>query len=70
MTRLCRLSPAGERLVGEIASASSLSARAIHRLMRVARTVADLTGNDAVSESDLLAAAGLRDPVAQMRIAA
>jgi magnesium chelatase family protein len=70
LAALCGLSSSGERLVAEIAAASSLSARAIHRLMRVARTVADLSGHLTVTEDDLLAAAGLRDPSAAMPIAA
>ncbi len=70
LSALCHLSPRGERLVGEIASASSLSARAIHRLMRVARTVADCSGHATVTEDDLLAAAGLRDPAAAVPLAA
>jgi magnesium chelatase family protein len=70
LNSLCRLTAGGERLIAEIASASSLSARAIHRLMRVARTVADLSGNATVTEADLLAATGLRDPAAAVPLAA
>ena len=45
-----------------LAAARQLSARSIHRLMRVARTIADLDGRAEVSDQDILAAGGLRDP--------
>src|SRR5262249_34442061 len=70
LTRVCGLTVRGQRMVGDIATASSLSARSIHRLMRVARTVADLSGHASVAEDDLLAAAGLRDPSVALQIAA
>jgi len=39
-----------------------LSARGIHRLLRVARSIADLDGQTAVDTATVLAAAALRDP--------
>jgi predicted ATPase with chaperone activity len=43
-----------------------MSARGVHRVLRVARTIADLAGRPAVSDEDLLAAATLRQPPAAM----
>ena len=41
---LCELTPAAERLLLALARARALSPRALHRLRRVARTIADLGG--------------------------
>jgi magnesium chelatase family protein len=38
----------GRRLLAQAAEAMRLSARGFHRVMRVARTIADLAGSDAV----------------------
>ncbi|MEO8625531.1 MAG: YifB family Mg chelatase-like AAA ATPase [Candidatus Limnocylindrales bacterium] len=58
----CSLSRAPATVVEELAADRHLSARSVHRLLRVARTIADLDGRDAVSEGDVRAAASLRDP--------
>jgi predicted ATPase with chaperone activity len=39
-----------------------LSARQTHRMMRVARSIADLREHERVSADDVLAAVQLRDP--------
>lgn len=44
--------PAVRRLVAAAAARLGLSARAVHRVLRVARTVADLGGRDEVTEAD------------------
>jgi magnesium chelatase family protein len=62
VVRVSRLTPAGERLLEDLAQRSGMSARGVHRTLRVARTIGDLAGRVAVVEEDLLAAAGLRDP--------
>jgi magnesium chelatase family protein len=59
--RACSLDRAARRSVGELAAALELTARGIHRLLRVARTVADVRGAETVTRDDLLAAATLRD---------
>ena len=41
-------------------SVGALSARGRHRVLRVARTIADLEGRERVSHQDLLTALGLR----------
>ncbi|MEA2621871.1 MAG: magnesium chelatase family protein [Chloroflexota bacterium] len=70
VARACCLTPATERLVAELASGATLSARGVHRLLRVARTIADLAARDAVLDEDVLAAASLRDPTAVESVAA
>ena len=58
---ICRLSAeASEKLQREV-SRLSLSARAYDRVLRVARTIADLAGRESVSENDVLEAAHFRE---------
>jgi magnesium chelatase family protein len=52
---------AARRLLAHLAAQTSMSARGIHRVLRVARTIADLDDRASVNESDISAAAGLRD---------
>lgn len=58
----CQLNKAGVSVLTELAAMNHLSARQVHRLLRVARTIADLAGRASVSEHDILATAMLRDP--------
>ena len=44
----CGLDSAGRRLVDDAVDRGGMSARAVHRAMRVARTIADLAGEDHV----------------------
>ena len=60
----CRLGRRARGRLGEIADARGLTARGVHRILRIARSIADLDGGDAVGESTVLAAADLRDPAA------
>jgi magnesium chelatase family protein len=65
----CRLSGACERtLVHLVEERKSLSARSIDRILKVARTLADLDGNDDISPGDLEHAARYRaiDPVTEL----
>jgi len=45
----CGLETAGRRLVEDAVDRGGMSARAVHRAMRVARTIADLAGEERVS---------------------
>ena len=60
--RACHLQPRARARLSELASSSGLSARGVHRILRVARSVADLAGDETVGEDALLAAAAMRDP--------
>jgi magnesium chelatase family protein len=60
LTRVCALDRDGERLLERAAGAYHLSARGFHRVLRVARTVADLEGARAVSIEHLAEALGYR----------
>jgi len=51
LRRSCRLSAAGEELLRNAMGRLSLSARAFHRILKVARTVADLAGEESVAPS-------------------
>ncbi len=46
--RFCRLESAGEELLRAAITRLGLSARAYHRLLKVARTIADLAGRDQI----------------------
>lgn len=54
------LDAAGRRLVSEAVDRGGMSARAVHRAMRVARTIADLEGEERVSAKRLAEALGYR----------
>ena len=56
----CRLDDAADALAHDAMRARRLSARGVHRAMRVARTLADLAARDAVTRDDLAFALLLR----------
>ena len=58
--RLCRLAPADQALLDRAVERLGLSARAYHRILRVARTIADLDGADAIAHAHLTEALGYR----------
>ncbi len=58
--RWCRPRPAGERLLEDAADRLGLSPRAIHRVLKVARTIADLEGSEGVGEVHLAEAVQYR----------
>jgi magnesium chelatase family protein len=60
VTRHVKLEPAAERLLAGAYASGSLSARGRHRVLRVARTVADLEHRDRVTADELLTALSLR----------
>jgi magnesium chelatase family protein len=53
LRRLCRLDPAAEALLGTALGRLGLSARAYHRVLKVARTIADLAGTDQIDAAHL-----------------
>lgn len=61
---VCNLPGTARELLALLASRRSLTARGVHRIVRIARTIADLAGRERVTDEDLLAAADMRDPAA------
>jgi magnesium chelatase family protein len=66
MRRLIALEQQAEELLGQAYAAGALSARGRHRVVRVARTVADLDGAERVSSEHLLTALALRQRAGAM----
>ena len=58
--QLCRLSAAQRRQLGAMMDQLGLSARALHRIQRVARTLADLDSSAQIKEAHLMEAVALR----------
>mgnify|MGYP001817576178 CR=1 FL=1 len=61
LLRACDLDAAARRALDDLGQQLELTARGVHRTLRVARTIADLQGRSAVGEEELAAAAALRD---------
>src|SRR3990172_7905174 len=51
--RFCTLDPAGIKLMGQALERLGLSARAYHRVLKVARTIADLARSDMIEAAHL-----------------
>jgi magnesium chelatase family protein len=62
----CQLGPAAERRAVELAELERLSGRGTERLLRVARTIADLAGAEVVEEPHLEEAARFRSAVGRL----
>jgi magnesium chelatase family protein len=60
LASVCRIDARAERVLGEATARHSLSARGVHRVLRVARTIADLAGNDRVTADDVAEALHFR----------
>lgn len=58
--RHCALSPLGHRMMEQAIDRLGLSARAYHRILRVARTIADLEGDTGIEQTHLGEAIGYR----------
>ena len=56
----CKLSPAAEKELRDAFDALSLSARAYDKVLRVARTIADLAGSPSVEAEHVAQAVQLR----------
>jgi len=52
--QFCQLTPNDERLLDTAIERLGLSARAWHRILKVARTIADLAGSDPIQTSHLV----------------
>lgn len=60
----CRLTGHDQALLERAIEQLQLSARAMHRILRVARTIADLDGSDAIATAHLTEALGYRGAAA------
>jgi len=60
----CRLDRPTRSALTDLAHLGGLTARGVHRVARVARSIADLDGRPSVEQHDLFAAARLREPTA------
>lgn len=58
--QFCRLDVAGENLLKQAIARLNLSARAYHRVLRLARSIADLAGGDAITPAHLAEAVQYR----------
>ncbi|GAB2500493.1 YifB family Mg chelatase-like AAA ATPase [Arenimonas alkanexedens] len=58
--RHCRLAPREQRLLESAMASLQLSARAMHRILRLARTIADLDASQAIDHPHLTEALGYR----------
>jgi magnesium chelatase family protein len=70
LRRFARLTEEAESRVRQAYDTENLSARGMHRVVRVARTIADLGGRERVGPEDVLAALGLRQDRGVARLAA
>jgi magnesium chelatase family protein len=55
-----RLRPAAQCLLADLADQAAMTGRAVHRILRVARTVADLAGRAGIASCDVAEAVALR----------
>ncbi|MFN8475568.1 MAG: hypothetical protein U0822_25525 [Anaerolineae bacterium] len=53
MREYCQLDAAGKALVKAAMTQLQLSARAFHRILKLARTIADLDGSDTIKTDNL-----------------
>jgi magnesium chelatase family protein len=70
LIELCALDRATRATLQEVSQALELTARSVHRVMRVARTIADLRGVERVGADEILAATSLRDRSMETDLAA
>jgi len=63
LDRYCALSDAGRKLLERAAEKLALSPRGVHRVLKVARTLADLDGEGNIADAHLAEAIAYRSPI-------
>jgi magnesium chelatase family protein len=66
----CAMGRASRSALKDVAHGLDLTARGVHRILRVARTIADLGHREAVGADEIMAAASLRDRSLETELAA
>lgn len=66
----CQMDPIARDALKDVAATLELTARSVHRMLRVARTIADLRHKARVSRDEILAATSLRDRSMETELAA
>jgi magnesium chelatase family protein len=54
INQYCKIDIKGDNLLEKIADENLLTARACHKILRIARTIADLNSHDIIQESDII----------------
>jgi len=60
LQQFCRVSPSGEMLLRQAVTHFCLSPRAYDRILKVARTIADLAGSETITDAHLMEAVSCR----------
>lgn len=58
--RYCGLNPADEQFLSQTIDSLGLSARAYHRILKLARTIADMVNSEVITRAHLQEAIGYR----------
>ena len=61
--RFCRMDAEGEKLLAAFCRENSISVRGYHRILKTARTIADLAGSSIIREEHLLEAVSYRSGI-------
>ena len=69
LTTIARLEPEAKAVLDQVTDRFGLSARGYHRILRVARTIADLAGSETTARPHVAEAVGYRLTTEQKRLA-
>ena len=61
MGKFCRVTPKGAQILKKVFDNMNLSARSYDKVLKVARTIADLDGDEMINEMHILEAVQYRD---------